>query len=141
MALRSTRLARSSCSGNMVGSVRLSSETCIYHVPDIKDGTISIMLPLHTTSLLFIVGGGRSPLYPPNKVVLWDESKGKAVAELEFRERVRGLSCRRNWLVVALRHRIAVFQFAEESITKFGEWDTFDNPRGSSGLTMPVSMF
>jgi len=79
---------------------------------------------------VFLVGGGRSPLYPPNKVVLWDEAKSKAVAELEFRERVRGIACRRNWLAVALRHRVTVFQFDGESITKFGEWDTFDNPRG-----------
>lgn len=97
---------------------------------DFKDGTISTILPLHTTSLMFILGGGRSPLYPPNKVVFWDEAKSTAVAELEFRERVRGISCRRNWLAVALRHRLAVFRFDDRQITKYGEWDTCDNPRG-----------
>lgn len=81
---------------------------------------------------MFLIGGGRSPLYPPNKVVFWDEAKGRAVAELEFRERVRGIACRRNWLAVALRHRIAVFQFTDVKITKFNEWDTCDNPRGLS---------
>jgi WD repeat-containing protein 45 len=97
---------------------------------DINDGTISTILPLHTSSLTFLIGGGRSPLYPPNKVVLWDEAKSRTVAELEFRERVRGISCRRNWLAVALRHRVAAFQFNENKITKYGEWDTCDNPRG-----------
>lgn len=87
------------------------------------------MLPLHTSSLLFLVGGGRSPRYPPNKVIFWDDARGKEVAELEFRERVRGLACRRGWLVVALRRRVVVFK-VDESISRYAEWDTCDNPRG-----------
>lgn len=83
------------------------------------------------SSLLFLLGGGRSPLYPPNKVVLWDDALGREVAELEFRERVRGLACRRGWLVVALRRRAVAFQVGER-VTRVQEWDTGDNERGES---------
>lgn len=86
-------------------------------------------MPLHTSSLLFLVGGGRSPRYPPNKVILWDDALAQEVAELEFRERVRGLACRRGWLAVALRRRVVVFQVGE-AVARYGEWDTCDNPRG-----------
>ncbi|CCM04827.1 uncharacterized protein FIBRA_07020 [Fibroporia radiculosa] len=96
---------------------------------EITGGTLSAVIPLHTSSLLFLIGGGRSPRYPPNKVILWDDARGREVAELEFRERVRGLACRRGWLVVALRRRVVVFQIGEV-VTRFGEWDTCDNPRG-----------
>ncbi|KAH7920810.1 hypothetical protein BV22DRAFT_1179961 [Leucogyrophana mollusca] len=96
---------------------------------ELTGGTLAAVVPCHTSSLLFLLGGGRSPLYPPNKVILWDDALGVEVAELEFRERVRGLACRRGWLSVALRRRVAVFEVGE-TISRYGEWDTCDNPRG-----------
>ena len=84
---------------------------------------------MHCSSLLFLVGGGRDPRYPPNKVIFWNEALGKEVAELEFREKVRGLACRRRWLAVALRRRVVVFEIGE-SVKRYGEWDTYDNSRG-----------
>lgn len=86
-------------------------------------------VPLHTSSIIFLVGGGRSPRYPPNKVVFWDDAKGREIAELEFRERVRGIACRRGWVAVALRRRVVVFKF-DTTIERVDEWDTYDNPRG-----------
>lgn len=96
---------------------------------ELTGGTLAAVVPMHTSSLLFLLGGGRSPLYPPNKVILWDDAIGSEVAELEFREKVRGLACRRGWLAVALRRRVVVFQVGE-SVTRYGEWDTCDNTRG-----------
>ena len=93
-------------------------------------------MPCHTSSLLFLLGGGRSPLYPPNKVILWDDAAGIEVAELEFRERVRGIACRRGWLAVALRRRVVVFE-VHDTVARRAEYDTCDNPRGkphSSGM-------
>jgi hypothetical protein len=98
-------------------------------VVELAGGTLAAAVPLHTSSLLFLLGGGRSPLYPPNKVILWDEVLGAEVAELEFRERIRGLTCRRGWLAVALRRRVVVFEIGE-IVTRYYEWDTCDNPRG-----------
>ncbi|TFK43640.1 WD40-repeat-containing domain protein [Crucibulum laeve] len=106
---------------------------------ELTGGTLAAVVPLHTSNLLFLVGGGRSPLYPPNKVVLWDDALGKEVAELEFREKVRGLACRRGWLAVALRRRVVVFEVGEQ-VTRYGEWDTCDNPQGLLAMaTAPYS--
>ncbi|EAU84692.1 SVP1-like protein 2 [Coprinopsis cinerea okayama7 len=96
---------------------------------ELVGGTLATVLPLHTTNLLFLLGGGRSPLYPPNKVILWDDALGKEVAELEFRERVRGIACRRGWLAVSLRRRVVVFEVGK-TVKRYNEWDTCDNPRG-----------
>ncbi|KAG5343040.1 hypothetical protein C0989_000030 [Termitomyces sp. Mn162] len=96
---------------------------------ELKGGTLIAVVPFHTSNILFLVGGGRSPLYPPNKVVFWDDALGAEVAELEFRERVRGIACRRGWLAVALRRRVVVFQVGEQ-VTRYAEWDTCDNPKG-----------
>ncbi|CAK5275706.1 unnamed protein product [Mycena citricolor] len=100
---------------------------------ELSGGTLAAAVPLHTSSILFLLGGGRSPLYPPNKVVFWDDVLGTEVAELEFRERVRGLACRRGWLAVALRRRVVLFELGEQ-VTRYGEWDTWDNPRGLLAL-------
>lgn len=96
---------------------------------EFSGGTLAAAVPCHTSSLLFLLGGGRSPLYPPNKVILWDDSAGAEVAELEFREKVGGLACRRGWLAVALRRRVVVFE-VHETVVRRGEYDTCDNPRG-----------
>jgi len=100
---------------------------------EITGGTLAFVAPLHSSSLLYLVGGGRSPRYPPNKVVLWDDAEGKEVAELEFRERVRGVACRRGWLAVALRRRVVVYQ-VDSTISRYAEWDTCDNQRGLLAL-------
>jgi len=96
---------------------------------EVSGGVLSSVVPMHCSSLLFLVGGGRDPRYPPNKVIFWNEALGKEVAELEFREKVRGLACRRGWLAVALRRRVVAFEIGE-SVKRYGEWDTYDNSRG-----------
>ncbi|KDQ08286.1 hypothetical protein BOTBODRAFT_38117 [Botryobasidium botryosum FD-172 SS1] len=127
---------------------------------DVTNGTLSMVLPLHSTSLLFLLGGGRSPRYPPNKVVLWDDALNTEVAELEFKERVRGMACRRGWLAVALKRRVVVFQVRgglsndddgdgkgkqKQSnvlppLERYEEWETCVNPRGILALaTAPNS--
>ncbi|KAF9534809.1 WD40-repeat-containing domain protein [Crepidotus variabilis] len=97
---------------------------------ELSGGTLSAAVPLHCSNIIFLLGGGRSPLYPPNKVIVWNDTLGKEAAELEFRERVRGLVCRRGWLAVSLRRRVVVFQISDGGLSWHGAWDTCDNPRG-----------
>lgn len=102
---------------------------------ELSGGTLAAVYPLHTSSLLFLLGGGVSPLYPPNKVILWDDALGRDVVELEFRERVRGIACRRGWLVVVLRRRAVVFKVLKgerDGVVRVGEYTTGDNTRGMS---------
>lgn len=107
---------------------------CLYIGSDISNGALAIIQPIHTSSLLLLVGGRRSPLYPPNKVVVWDDAAGHEVAELEFRERVLGLTSRRGWIAVALKRRVVVFKFENGVISRYKEFETSVNMRG-----MPTS--
>ncbi|GAA5902157.1 hypothetical protein JCM6882_006716 [Rhodosporidiobolus microsporus] len=103
---------------------------------DLPDSSLRLVLPLERTNLLFLVGGPPSPLYPPNKVVVWDDKQGAAVAELEFREDVRGLAARRDRLIVILRRRVVIFVLGkgEAGIWREGSYETTDNPRGLVAL-------
>jgi hypothetical protein len=47
-------------------------------------GTLALALPLPNTPLIVLQGGGTSPLYPPNKAIIYHDGLGAAVAELEF---------------------------------------------------------
>ncbi|KAH8922452.1 WD40 repeat-like protein, partial [Atractiella rhizophila] len=99
---------------------------------EFSNSSLRIVLPLHHTNLLFLVGGPPSPLFPPNKVVLWDDAKGKAIFELEFREEVLGLAARNDRLAVVLRRRVVLYALGkgEEGVWREGSYETTDNPKG-----------
>lgn len=82
---------------------------------------------------MFLVGGPPSPIYSPNKVVVWDDQQGTAIAELEFREEIRGLAARRDRLIVVLRKRVLIFVLGKGDlgIWREGVYATLDNKRGS----------
>lgn len=109
-------------------------------------GSLRFVLPLERTNILFLVGGPPSPLYPPNKVVLWDDERSRAVAELEFAEEVRGLAARRDRLVVVLRRRVVVFVLGGSGkrtgvsrgrtvdLWREGTYETTSNPKGERNV-------
>ncbi len=51
---------------------------------------------LYKTNILFIVGGGPIPRYPPNKVVVWDQNLKKFLGEMTFKSCVRAVKVRYN---------------------------------------------
>lgn len=99
---------------------------------EFPNSSLRFVLPLAQTNLLFLVGGPPCPLYPPNKVLFWDDKLGKTVAELEFREDVRGLVARRDRLVVVLRRRVIVFVLGKGGmgVWREGVYQTTDNLNG-----------
>eukprot|EP00567_Pseudictyota_dubia_P003575 CAMPEP_0197442538 /NCGR_PEP_ID=MMETSP1175-20131217/8532_1 /TAXON_ID=1003142 /ORGANISM="Triceratium dubium, Strain CCMP147" /LENGTH=265 /DNA_ID=CAMNT_0042973035 /DNA_START=327 /DNA_END=1120 /DNA_ORIENTATION=+ len=51
-------------------------------------GGIGRISMLYRTNLLALVGGGPSPRYPPNKVLVWDDRLHRPIGELSFRKAV-----------------------------------------------------
>jgi len=83
---------------------------------------------LFRCNLLALVGGGVKPRYPPNKVMIWDDHRGRTIGELSFRQPVLGVKLRRDRVAVALSDRVYLYNFSD--LTLLDQIPTVSNPRG-----------
>lgn len=110
----------------------------VIHRLVIPNSSLRIVLPVHRTNILYLVGGPPSPLYSPNKVILYDSSLSKAIFSIELSSAVLGLTARKDKLVVVLINRVLLFNVSinpsAHQISEQGHWDTCENPKGLACL-------
>ncbi|GAA94674.1 uncharacterized protein L969DRAFT_24078 [Mixia osmundae IAM 14324] len=106
---------------------------------DFPQGSLKLVVPLHRTNLIWLVGGPPSPLYSPNKVIIYDDNQARPILAFEFSETVRAVQVRRDRFVVVLRRRVILFAFNVISgktidVWREGVYPTIDNPQGLAAL-------
>jgi WD40 repeat protein len=98
-----------------------------------RGGGIGIVEMLFRCNLLALVGGGSSPRYPQNKVMIWDDHQNRCIGELSFRQRVEQVKLRRDRVVVALLTRVYVYRFSDLAL--LDQINTLANPKGLLALS------
>ncbi|CEJ60229.1 Putative SVP1-like protein 2 [Penicillium brasilianum] len=128
-------------------SVGLNSGFCVFNANpcDLKvsrdfNAGIGLVEMLGQSNYLAIVGGGRNPKFPQNKLVIWDDAKQKAAMTLEFRTSVLGVRLSKSRIVVALLNSIHVFAFSTPP-QKLSVFETSDNPLGLACLGQKLLAF
>lgn len=67
---------------------------------------------LYRTNYVALVGGGRKPRYPPNKLVIWDDLQQRESITLSFMSAVKEMFLSRVHIVVVLENSIEIYEFS-----------------------------
>jgi len=96
-------------------------------------GSIGIVEMLFRCNILAIVGGGKEPAYPKNKVVLWDDNQSTPIGELTFKSEVKAVKLRRDKIVVVLEKFVYVYNF--DKLERIRKYETISNHKGLVALS------
>ncbi|KAI8872493.1 WD40 repeat-like protein [Ramicandelaber brevisporus] len=99
---------------------------------------IGIVTMLHRCQYLALVGGGRNPRYPTNKVMIWDDTKARAIIELEFRTEVRNVLLSRQHIVTVCANKVFVHTFATQPELLHVFETAGDDQRGLAALSTGI---
>lgn len=117
-----------------------TADPCELKVSRDFNAGIGVVVMLGQSNYLALVGGGRQPKFPQNKLVIWDDAKQKAVITLEFRTSVLGVRLSKSRIVVALLNSIHTFAFSNPP-QKLSVFETTDNPMGLACLGQKLLAF
>ncbi|KFY93566.1 hypothetical protein V500_03652 [Pseudogymnoascus sp. VKM F-4518 (FW-2643)] len=117
-----------------------NSDPCELRVSRDFNGGVGAVDMLARANYIALVGGGKQPKFPLNKVIIWDDAKQKAVITLEFRTAVRRVRLTRQRIVVVLQNSVHVYIFSSPP-EKVSISETADNPLGLCCLSSQLLAF
>ncbi|KAJ9455543.1 Autophagy-related protein 18a [Diplonema papillatum] len=97
------------------------------------NGGIGIVEMLFRCNILALVGGGKTPCFPTNKVKLWDDHTMQVIGDMTFKDEVRAVKLRRDKVVVATANAVFVYSFDKLEIHM--RHNTEFNPLGIFALS------
>lgn len=106
-----------------------NSDPCELRVSRDFNAGIAITQMLGRYNFLALVGGGKRPKYPQNKVVIWDDAKQKTVIVLDFTTAVLQVRLSKSRIIVVLQNSVHVYAFSSPP-AKISEFETAANPLG-----------
>ncbi|KAK6542640.1 Phosphatidylinositol 3,5-bisphosphate-binding protein [Orbilia ellipsospora] len=115
------------------GFAVVNSDPCELRVHRRFNGGIGIASMLGRANFLALVGGGRTPKFPPNRVVIWDDARQRVVITLEFNSDVISVRLSRSKIIVVLRNHISIYTFSSPP-ERLQTFETVNNDFGLACL-------
>lgn len=106
-----------------------NTSTCTPNLSRDFNGGLALVQMMGRSNYIALVGGGRSPKYPTNKVMIWDESKTKVALEITTLTPIRGVQLTRKHVAVVLQNNVRLYEFAKHPKV-LASYETADNLLG-----------
>ncbi|KAG4417827.1 Phosphatidylinositol 3,5-bisphosphate-binding protein [Cadophora malorum] len=120
--------------GLNTGFCIFNSEPCQLRVSRDFNAGIGAAQMLGKANFIALIGGGRQPKFPQNKVIIWDDAKQQVAIQIPVLTTVRGVRLSRTHVVVALQNSVRVYKFRSPA-ELWSVFETADNPLGLCCLT------
>jgi WD40 repeat protein len=88
---------------------------------------------LGKTNIMALVGGGNNPLYPPTKVMIWDDKQGKCMSELIYKQPVLGIKLTRDRIITSLENITYMYNLTDLKLLE--SIRTYKNPHGCCAIS------
>ncbi|ETS73925.1 hypothetical protein PFICI_13791 [Pestalotiopsis fici W106-1] len=128
-------------------SIGLNTGLCVFHTSSCTlnmsrefNGGLALVQMMGSSNYIALVGGGRSPKYPNNKVMIWDEIKGKVALEITALTPIRGVQLTRKHVAVVLQNSVRLYEFTKQP-RPLATYETTDNLLGLCCLTERLLVF
>ncbi|KAI5860634.1 WD40-repeat-containing domain protein [Durotheca rogersii] len=116
------------------------SNSCQIQTSRVFNAGLGLVQMMGNANYLALVGGGRSPKFPQNKVIIWDDSKGKIALEIATLTAVRGVQISKTRIAVVLQNSVRVYAF-QKPPTPLAKYETADNHLGLCCLSDKYLVF
>lgn len=100
-----------------------------------RDTGIGIIKMLYKTNYVALVGGGKNPRFPLNKLCIWDDLREKVSIVLEFNTPILNVHLSRTHIVVILKNKSLVYSFKLKPELLYS-FETDNNDLGISDLSV-----
>ena len=105
----------------------------------VLNGGIGIVQNLNKSNIFCLVGGGESPKYAPNKLLIWDDKKGKEVYEFRFSSFVSNCFIKIKYIFVFCKDSINIISMKTMKIIK--EIAIKNNPEGIGSISSDLDKY
>ena len=98
------------------------------------NGGIGLIEMLNRSNIVALIGGGKSPRYASNKLVLWDDHKAKEISEMRFMSHVKNVKMKRDRIFVVTEDKIYAFNF--NTLELLDSLETKNNNKGIISISV-----
>ena len=105
----------------------------------VLNGGIGLVQMLNKSNIFCLVGGGESPKYAPNKLLIWDDKKGKEIYEFRFSSFVSNCFIKRKYIFAFCKESINIINMKTMKIIK--EIATKTNPEGIGSISSDIDKY